>query len=56
VKVQVDEEGRATQVTVVQDSLKDDLITGHAYFAFKDAQYQTTSAEPTFQYVFRPPK
>jgi tetratricopeptide (TPR) repeat protein len=56
VRVQVDEDGRATQVAVVQDSLKDDLISGHAYFAFKDAQYLPARAEPEFQYVFRPPK
>jgi len=55
VRVQVDEEGRATQVTVVHDSLKDELLTGHAWFAFKDAQYLPVRAEPTFQYVFRPP-
>jgi tetratricopeptide (TPR) repeat protein len=55
-RVQVDEEGRATQVAVVHDSLKDELISGHAWFAFKDAQYLPARAEPTFQYVFRPPK
>jgi len=56
VRVQVDESGRATQVAVVHDSLKDDLISGHAYFAFKDAQYLPARAEPVFTYVFRPPK
>ncbi len=56
VRVQVDEEGHATQVTIVQDTLKDELVAGHAYFAFKDAQYLPARAEPTFQYVFRPPK
>jgi tetratricopeptide (TPR) repeat protein len=56
VQVQVDETGHATQVTVVQDSLKDELIAGHAYFAFKDAQYLPGRAEPAFTYVFRPPK
>ena len=53
---QVDEDGRATQVTIVQDSLKDELVAGHAYFAFKDAQYLPARAEPVFTYVFRPPK
>jgi tetratricopeptide (TPR) repeat protein len=56
VRVQVDEEGRATQVAIVHDTLKDNLIAGHAWFAFKDAQYLPARAEPTFQYVFRPPK
>lgn len=56
VRVQVDEAGRATQVTVLHDSLKDELISGHAWFAFKDAQYLPARAEPVFQYVFRPPK
>lgn len=56
VRVQVDESGHATQVAVVYDSLKDDLISGHAYFAFKDAQYLPARAEPVFTYVFRPPK
>ena len=56
VRVQVDEEGHATQVTIVQDSLKDELVAGHAYFAFKDAQYLPARAEPVFTYVFRPPK
>ncbi|MFL5344183.1 MAG: hypothetical protein ACJ8AT_05285 [Hyalangium sp.] len=56
VRVQVDEEGHATQVTIVQDSLKDELVAGHAYFAFKDAQYLPARAEPVFTYVFRPPR
>ncbi len=56
VRVQVDESGHATQVTVVHDTLKDDLIAGHAWFAFKDAQYLPGRAEPVFTYVFRPPK
>jgi tetratricopeptide (TPR) repeat protein len=56
VRVQVDESGHATQVTVVHDTLKDELISGHAYFAFKDAQYLPARAEPVFTYVFRPPK
>ncbi len=56
VRVQVDESGHATQVTVVHDTLKDDLIAGHAWFAFKDAQYLPVRAEPVFTYVFRPPK
>jgi hypothetical protein len=56
VRVQVDESGHATAVTVVHDSLKEELISGHAYFAFKDAQYLPARAEPVFTYVFRPPK
>jgi Tfp pilus assembly protein PilF len=56
VRVRVDANGRATQVSVVQDSLKDVLIAGHAYFAFLDAQYPPGNPEPVFQYVFRPPK
>jgi tetratricopeptide (TPR) repeat protein len=56
VRVQVDESGRATQVKVVYDSLKDALIADHAYFAFLDARYPPGPAEPEFQYVFRPPK
>ena len=56
VRVQVDESGRATQVAVLHDSLEDALITGHAYFAFMDAQYPPGRDAPVFQYVFRPPK
>ncbi|MCP3143477.1 hypothetical protein [Pyxidicoccus xibeiensis] len=56
VRVQVDESGRATQVAVVHDSLKDALLAGHAHFAFLDAQYPPGRDEPVFQYVFRPPK
>jgi tetratricopeptide (TPR) repeat protein len=56
VRVQVDEAGRATQVSVVYDSLKDALLAGHAYFAFLDAQYPPGRDTPVFQYVFRPPK
>ncbi|MBZ4420575.1 hypothetical protein [Myxococcus sp. RHSTA-1-4] len=56
VRVKVDENGRATQVDTLYDSLKDPLIAGHAYFAFLDAQYPPGRDEPVFQYVFRPPK
>jgi tetratricopeptide (TPR) repeat protein len=56
VRVQVDESGHATQVTVVHDTIKDGLISGHAWFAFKDAQYLPKRDEPVFTYVFRPPK
>ncbi|WP_164001543.1 hypothetical protein [Pyxidicoccus caerfyrddinensis] len=56
VRVQVDESGRATQVAVLYDSLKDALLAGHAYFAFMDAQYPPGQDAPVFQYVFRPPK
>lgn len=56
VRVRVDATGRATQVDVVYDSLKDALLAGHAYFAFLDAQYPPGNPEPVFQYVFRPPK
>lgn len=56
VRVQVDASGKATQVSVVYDSLKDALISGHAYFAFLDAHYPPEAATPDFQYVFTPPK
>lgn len=56
VRVQVDESGRATRVDTLHDSLKDPLISGHAYFAFLDARYPPGRDEPVFQYVFRPPK
>ncbi|QSQ18913.1 hypothetical protein JY651_26525 [Pyxidicoccus parkwayensis] len=56
VRVQVDASGRATQVSVLYDSLKDALIAGHAHFAFLDAQYPPGIEAPVFQYVFRPPK
>ncbi|NMO22406.1 tetratricopeptide repeat protein [Pyxidicoccus fallax] len=56
VRVQVDEEGRATRVETLYDSLKDPLIAGHAYFAFLDARYPPGRDAPVFQYVFRPPK
>ncbi|WP_426750467.1 tetratricopeptide repeat protein [Myxococcus sp. Y35] len=56
VQVQVDASGRATGVTVLYDSLKEALISGHAHFAFMDAQYPPGPDAPVFQYVFRPPK
>lgn len=56
VRVQVDASGRATQVSVLYDSLKDAFIAGHAHFAFLDAQYPPGIEAPVFQYVFRPPK
>ncbi len=56
VQVQVDASGRATGVTVLHDSLKEPLITGHAHFAFMDAHYPPGPDAPVFQYVFRPPK
>lgn len=54
-RVQVDASGRATQVSVLYDSMEDPFIAGHAYFAFLDAQYPPGQDEPIFQYVFRPP-
>ncbi|GHG96886.1 hypothetical protein [Comamonas sp. JC664] len=56
VQVQVDASGKATGVTVLYDSLNEALITGHAHFAFMDAQYPPGPDTPVFQYVFRPPK
>jgi len=53
-KVSVGDDGRAVAVDTVEDSVKDPLVAGHAYFALKDAQYPKQRREPVFEFELRP--
>ena len=43
-------EGQATGVDVLEDTLKDPLLLGHAYFGLKDAEYDKQKGEPVFEF------
>jgi len=55
VKVKVDAQGKVQSVELIEDSVNDPLITGHVYFALKDATYPKQRREPTFEFALSPP-
>jgi predicted Zn-dependent protease len=55
-RVRVDKDGVVKGVDVVEDSVGDPLLTAHAYFALKDAQYPKQKREPVFEFELKGPK
>lgn len=55
-KARVDKTGKVLGVELVEDTLKQPLLAGHAYFALKDAQYPHQKREPLFEFVLEPPR
>lgn len=49
-RVRITAEGKATGVDVLEDTLKDPLLLGHAYFGLKDAEYDKQKGEPVFEF------
>jgi tetratricopeptide (TPR) repeat protein len=56
IRVTVGDDGRASAVDMVEDSVKDPLVAGHAYLALKDAQYPKQRREPVFELELKPPR
>jgi tetratricopeptide (TPR) repeat protein len=50
VRVNIDDKGKAKEVTVVEDSVHDPLLLGYVYFQLKDAQYPKQKRTPTFEF------
>lgn len=53
IKVQVGDDGKVAAVDLMEDSVNDPLIAGHAYFALKDAQFPAKRREPTFEFELK---
>lgn len=49
-KARVSADGKATQIDVVEDTLKDPLLLAHAYFGLRDAEYPKQKVEPVFEF------
>jgi hypothetical protein len=49
-RVKITAEGVASGVDVLEDTLKDPQLLGHAYFALKDAEYDKQKTEPVFEF------
>ncbi len=50
IHVEIGAQGKATEVTVVEDTVHDPVLLGHIYFQLKDAQYPKRKAAPTFAF------
>lgn len=54
-RVQVDGQGKATEVEVSEDTVQDPVIAGHVYFALKDAVFPKQKREPVFEFELKAP-
>ena len=52
-RVKVGGDGRAQEVELVEDTVKDPLLAGHAAFALRGAQYPKQKREPLFEFELR---
>jgi Tfp pilus assembly protein PilF len=51
VRVHISDDGRATAVDVLEDTVKDPLLVGHVYFKFRDAEYyERKKVEPVVEF------
>jgi Tfp pilus assembly protein PilF len=50
VRVSVDKDGNVGGVSIVEDSIGDPVLTGHAYFALKTATWPKKRREPVFEF------
>ena len=55
-RVRVDPAGRVLAVEVLEDTVGDGLLAGHAFFSLADAVFPPTRREPVFQFDLKPPK
>jgi tetratricopeptide (TPR) repeat protein len=53
-RVTVGDDGRASAVDMVEDSVKDPLLAGHASLALQEAQYPKQRREPVFEFELKP--
>lgn len=54
IRVTVGDDGRASAVDMVEDSVKDPLLAGHAALALEEAQYPKQRREPVFEFELKP--
>lgn len=54
-RVKVDAQGKVQNVEWVEDTVRDPYISGHVYFALKDAVYPKQKREPLFEFNLQPP-
>lgn len=52
-RVRVSKEGEVLGVDVLEDTVEDPIVTGHAYFALKDAVYPKQKREPVFEFALK---
>ncbi len=51
IRVHISDEGRATAVDVLEDTVKDPVLVGHVYFRFRDAEYyERKKVEPVVEF------
>jgi tetratricopeptide (TPR) repeat protein len=56
VRTKIDDQGKAIEVELAQDTVGDPVIAGHIYFALKEAEYPKHKREPLFEFELKPPK
>lgn len=56
VRVRVEKDGQVAGADVIEDSVGDPYLAGHAYFALKGAVFPKQKREPVFEFELRPPK
>jgi len=56
VRVTIDEQGKATQVDVLEDTVHDGALGALVYFALKDAVFPKKASSPAFEFVLNPAK
>ncbi len=49
-RARITRDGTAAGVDVLEDSLKDEALLGHAYFGLRDAEYPKEKVEPVFEF------
>lgn len=49
-RVRIDANGAARSVELLEDSVRDPALVGHAYFGLKDATYEKKQGEPVFEF------
>lgn len=54
-RVRIAKTGAVEGVDVLEDTVKDPALLGHAYFGLYDAAYPKQKGEPTFEFVLGPP-
>lgn len=56
VRVEVDATGKVKEAAVIEDTVGDPWLAGHAYFALKDATFPKKAGTPIFEFEFKAPK
>jgi tetratricopeptide (TPR) repeat protein len=54
IEVDVDKDGKIKSVNILEDTVKDDLLHLHAYFAMRGVEFPKAARKPAFEYELKP--